>query len=38
MRLGDSSMGGDADQIAKIEGDNRALIDAEGELGRESGI
>ena len=31
MRVSDSSMGGDADQLAKIEGDNRALIVAEGE-------
>ena len=28
MRVSDSSMGGDADQVAKIEEENRALCDA----------
>jgi hypothetical protein len=32
MRVSDSSMGGDTDQIAKFEGENRALIAAEGRL------
>jgi hypothetical protein len=30
MRVSDSSAGGDADQVAKIEGENCALVDAEG--------
>jgi hypothetical protein len=37
MRVSDSSMGGDADQVAKTEEENRALcaalIAAEGRLG-----
>jgi hypothetical protein len=28
MRVSDSSMGGDADQVAKTEEENRALCDA----------
>jgi hypothetical protein len=32
MRVSDSSMGDDADQVAKIEVGNRALIAAEGGL------
>jgi hypothetical protein len=31
MRVSDSSMGSDSDQIAKIEGGNRALIATAGE-------
>ena len=30
MRVSDSPVGGDADQVAKIEGENRALVAAEG--------
>jgi hypothetical protein len=32
MRVNDSAMGGDADQVAKIEGENRAPVAAEGRL------
>jgi hypothetical protein len=32
MRASDSSMGGDADQVSKIEGERPALIGAEGRL------
>jgi hypothetical protein len=32
MRASDSSMGGDADQVAKIEGENYALAAAKGGL------
>jgi len=30
MRVSDSPAAGDADQVAKIEGENRALVAAEG--------
>ena len=32
MRVSDSAVGGDADQVAKLEVGNRALIAAEGRL------
>jgi hypothetical protein len=32
MRVSDSSMGGNADQVPKIDGENRAIIAAEGGL------
>ena len=38
MRVSQSSRGCDADQVAKIGGENRALVDAEGRLGSENGI
>ena len=32
MRVSDNAVGGDADQVAKLEVENRALIAAEGRL------